>query len=304
MNEIWKFSSWLPDEIEPDLLAEHCDFANGDELLLAPLAIGKFASADFPVAQLRLTLEDFSVDCFSWQCFTLVSQKLRDAMALGPQDVQYLPVNASLSAPLPRSQNYMIMHVPAVEDVSDVNQSDYMGRNTPGDPNKWISVREIAIRQDAAPKHELFHDSFFRGYVLCTEALAVRVLQGRCTGVRFLDLKHFSIPEPIWLRTLQGIAEERWDHEQEKNAYEIDTSDPLISYKRRYKSPVAAAGPYARSARSLNRVKRSSKKSSMRVVAPWRCFSTITSARRWARSHFSSQVVCSLEPISGSRVFR
>jgi len=226
MNEIWKFDSWLPDEIGLDLLSEHCDFANGDEMFSAPLPIGKFASADFPAARLQLTLEDFSVDCFSWQYRTLVSQKLRDAMALSPQDVQYLPVDASLSAPLPQSKNYMIMHVPIIEDVSDVDQSDYMARNMPGDPNRWISAREIAIRQDADSKHELFHDRFFYGHVLCTEGLAVRVLQSRCTGVRFLDLKHFSIPEPIWLRTLRGIEEERWDHEQEKTLTKLIRAIP------------------------------------------------------------------------------
>ena len=226
MRQLWKFDSWLPDEIGLDLLSEHCDFANGDEMFSAPRSIGKFATADFPVAQLQLTLEDFSLDCFSWQSYKLVSQKLRDAMALGSQSVQYLPVDASLSVPLPKSKNYMIIHVPIIEDVSDVDQSDYMGRNTPGDPNKWISAREIAIRQDADPKHELFHDSFFYGHILCTEALAVRVLRSGCTGVRFLDLKHFSVPEPIWFRTLRGIEEERWDHEQEKNLTKLIRAIP------------------------------------------------------------------------------
>ena len=52
------------------------------------------------------------------------------------------------------------------------------------------------------------------------------------------------------------------------------------------------------------RVNRLSKKRSILSVAPWRCFATSNSARRWARSHFSIHLTCSAVPASGSRDLR
>jgi hypothetical protein len=216
MNTIWHFTPWLPRGIGMDRMVEHCAFANGEEMFRAHPAADKFAPDSFPTAQLKLTLEDFSVDCFFEQTYTLVSQELRNAMALGPQDVQYLPVDSSLSAPLPRSKNYMIMHVPIVENVSDIDRSDYSSESLPGSSKKLISAREVAIRRDADPKREIFRDKFFLGHVLCTERFAVKVLQSRCTGVRFLDLKYFSLKEPKRFRTLRGIEEEGWDYAKDE----------------------------------------------------------------------------------------
>src|SRR5579862_9343920 len=56
---------------------------------------------------------------------------MRHAMALGPSDIQYFDVNASESAPLPRSKNFRTMHVPVTEDVADLINSDYICRHLP-----------------------------------------------------------------------------------------------------------------------------------------------------------------------------
>lgn len=219
MNKIWWFTPCLSDEPGLDRLGRHCRLTVGDEMMPARPNAHESVSNSFPTARLELTLESFSLDCFYWvdckslQPYLFVSEDLRGAMALDARDVQYLPVDASLSAPLPRSKNYMIMHTPVVENVSDPDQSIYHG--TAGSPEKPILVKRIAIRRDANPKHDIFRDSFFPGFVFCTDALAVRVLQRQCTGLRFVDPCHITYP--IFFRSLRAGEEESRDTVQEES---------------------------------------------------------------------------------------
>jgi hypothetical protein len=224
MSDLWWFVAHLPDEPGLDRLGQYCRFVNDDELSRAWRGPREPLPSDFPTARLKITLESFSLDCFNWvttksRAFTLVSQDLRDSMALAPQDVQYLPVDASLSAPLPRSKNYMIMRVPVVENVSDPDRSIYQKNAADG----LKMPRRIAIRQDVKPTHELFRDNFF-GYLLCTERLALRVLQRRCSGVRFFDPEYLD--NPMRFRSLRGIEEETWDPVQEKYHTKLVQSIP------------------------------------------------------------------------------
>jgi hypothetical protein len=216
MSDIWRFTSWLPDEPGLDRLGEYCRFVNVDEMFRAWRNAKEPTPSDFPTAQLEITLESFSLDCFIWganaRAYVLASQDLRDA--IGPQDVEYLPVDSSLSAPLPRSKNYMIMRVRVVENIFDPDQSDYEIRNIVGLPKNFISAKRMAIRQDAKPTHEIFQDSFFPG-IFCTERFAARLLQSRCSGVRFYDPAYLNT-NPMYLRSLRGIEEETWDPVQEK----------------------------------------------------------------------------------------
>lgn len=223
MSDIWWFTPWLPDEPGLDRLGEYCSFTNADELARTRLAAHELAPSNFPTAGLQITLKTFALDCFVWpayapgegqQVFMLVSQDLRDAMALGPQDIEYLPVDASLSAPVPRAKNYMIMRVTVVENIFDADRSDYEIRNIVGLPKNFISAKRMAIRHDAKPTHEIFQDRFFPG-IYCTERFAARLLQSRCSGVRFYDPAYLDT-NPMYLRSLRGIEEETWDPVQEK----------------------------------------------------------------------------------------
>lgn len=212
MIGLWWFTRWLPKEPWLDRMGLQCRFTNAEELSCAWSKAGELAPANFPIARLELTIEKFSLDCFCWQAYTLVSQDLRDAMALGPRDVHYFPVDSSLSAPLPRSKNYMIMHIPVVEKVSDPDRSDYhytsVGGSEVGTFKKVMLADRIAMRREAKPKHELFSDSFFSGYLFCTEDFAVRVLKGEYSGMRFVDPGYMG--NPMRFRSLRGIEEERW----------------------------------------------------------------------------------------------
>ena len=222
MTGIWWFAPFLPDEPDMQRLGRHCRFTAGDELLRAgPL---QFSPGDSPAARLEITLECFSLDCFCWvdssslRPYMFVSQELREAMALDPGDVQYLPVDSSLSAPLPGAKNYMTMHVPA-EDISDRERSWYINKYMPNeegivdDSEEPITPTCIAIRRDADLKHDIFRDNFFSKFILCTDALALRVLQKHCSGIRFVDPA--SLYDPLRFRTLQGIKEESWIAEQD-----------------------------------------------------------------------------------------
>jgi hypothetical protein len=215
MNMFWLFVPWLPYEIEQEHFNGHCKFLNSAELFEARPLADKRAPSDFPTAKLQLALQEFDADCFSWEAYTLVSERMRDAMALGPSEVEYLDVDSSQSAPGPRSKNYKIMRVPIVEDVSDVEKSAYYTRQFPESSQMMVRASRIAIRPDAKPRHELFQDRFFTAYVFCTDALAVRVLKKGCTGMRFLDIEHLSVAEPKRFRTLRGLEEAgEWDPAQ------------------------------------------------------------------------------------------
>jgi hypothetical protein len=179
-----------------------------------------FSPIDFPTARLEIAIEEFSLDCFCWESYFLVSQDLRKAIALNTADVQYFPVDASLSAPLPRSKNYMIMRVPVCEDMSDVDRSDYYYLTTRGLEGVMLT-RHIAIKHGFEPKHEMFLDHFFGNRIFCTDKFAVRILQSRCTGIRFLNLGRYRsryLGSKTRFRSLRGLEEEtrdrnhKWSH--------------------------------------------------------------------------------------------
>jgi hypothetical protein len=70
-------------------------------------------------------------------------------------------------------------------------------------------AERISIRADVVPDYELFHDQFF-GELFCTDAMALRLLQFGCTGVRFIDPAHMT-GNRVRFRTLRGVEqEEEW----------------------------------------------------------------------------------------------
>jgi hypothetical protein len=158
--------------------------------------------------QIKFTAEDFDPDCFDWNGFTLVSEKMRHAMALGPSDIQYFDVDSSRASPLPQSRRYQIMHVPVTEDVSDPERSEYSLRHRPEGVELFGRPEAVAFRPDAEPTHEIFYDRFFK-VVFCTDEFALRVLRAGCTGILFLD----PVDLRGWgrFRTLRGLEESEWD---------------------------------------------------------------------------------------------
>lgn len=128
-------------------------------------------------------------------------------MALGPSTVRYFDVDASWSAPAARSKNYKIMAPLVEDDVLDWAPS--VEFFTP--PVIDSPARDLHLRPDAVPKHELFFDKNLSNHPLCADALARRVLEAGCTGMRFYELKSHFRPRRIF-RTLSGLEETLgWD---------------------------------------------------------------------------------------------
>lgn len=217
MKTFWMFMPWLPYHIGLDKLNKHCVFLNEMEMFQARPRGGQVATKKPPTAELKVTLEDFDIDCFTKIFFTLVSEQMRDAMALGPSDVQYFDVDASQSASLPQSKHYQIMHIPATEDVSDPQNSDYARQHrSDGSVVPSGIPLSVVFRADAEPTHEIFYDKFFR-VIYCTEELALRVLQAGCSGVRFFDPSCSTGGNSGRFRTVRGVEQEiKWDTSRKK----------------------------------------------------------------------------------------
>jgi len=172
--------------------------------------------------ELTMLREDFEDDYFTWGGVMFASEKLRDTMALDASVVNFVEVNDSKSAPLPRSKKYQIMLPLLEDDVSDRKRCRYSwqprrSRNYPqpverrrirakkGDVPPY--VYHIAIRPDFEPDCDLFYDSFFADTLFCTDALALRVLEAGCAGMSFVHPDGYRKGRPRVRRTLDGVEE-------------------------------------------------------------------------------------------------
>jgi hypothetical protein len=207
MKTFWRFVNWTWMLYRgEDRLFEHCTASYASEPSKEEPIPGRFVRDGLLAAKLTLTLENFDLDCFYWEGLTFVSEKMRHAMALGPSDIQYFDVDASESAPLPRSKNYRTMHVPVTEDVADPINSDYICRHRPDDSVVTDGMPlSVVFRRDAEPKHEIFYDKLFN-VIYCTDEFALRVLRAGCSGALFFDPSH-SGGDGARLRTLRGVEE-------------------------------------------------------------------------------------------------
>lgn len=213
MKRFWMFVYWGPYYGE-DRLVGHCTASRISQPSLeaepteegepSQEGPGRFLRDGLLAAKLALTLESFELDCFHWDGFTFVSEKMRHAMALGPSDIQYFDVDASESAPLTRSKNYRIIHVPVTEDVADLENSDYICRHRPNGSIVTTGMPlSLLFRGDAEPTHEIFYEKHFN-VIYCTDEFALRVLRAGCSGARFFDPSH-PFGNDIRLRTLRGV---------------------------------------------------------------------------------------------------
>ena len=210
MEAFWVVTPWFPHWGNWKPFWSGYEFSNAAEILPLLPAAGEFAGAALPIARLEFTREDFDDDCFQLGKFMFVSEEMRRAMALAPADIQYFDVDSRGSAPLPRSKRYQLMHVPAAEDVTDPERSDYKFRHRPEGDELWGAPDAVAFRPDAEPAHEIFYDRFFK-IALCADAFALRVLRAGRTGMRFLDPAQLNGSGSCY-RTLRGVGKaNEWD---------------------------------------------------------------------------------------------
>ena len=69
---------------------DYCDFLNPEEVLAAGFCGGQPREIPFPIAQLKLTRKDFDADCLTCRSYVLVSERMRNAMALDSSEVRLL----------------------------------------------------------------------------------------------------------------------------------------------------------------------------------------------------------------------
>jgi hypothetical protein len=204
------FVYWMPYKAQ-DKLPGHCTVLRTSKWSEEMPIAGRFVKQGLLAAKLKLTLKNFDRDCFYWDGFTFVSKKMRDAMALGPSDIQYFDVDTSESAPVPRSKSYKTMHVPVTEDVADLQNSDYLIEHHSDGSQGVGTLFSLVFRMDARPAHEIFHERSFK-YIYCTDEIALRVLQAGCSGAFFVDPCRWSGGGNLRFRSLRGLEEiVEWD---------------------------------------------------------------------------------------------
>lgn len=211
MKTFWMFVYWMSYHGNNGLFG-HCTVSRISKPAQEPQPsqegsiAGRFVRDGLLAAKLVLTLENFDLDCFYWNGFTFVSEKMRNAMALGPTDIQYFDVDTSESAPLPRSKNYRTMHVPVTEDVCDPKNSDYICRHHSDGAVVTSGMPFTAVfRRDAEPTHEIFYDQLFE-VIYCTDEFAQRILRAGCSGAFFFDPSR-PFGSDTRLRTQRGVEE-------------------------------------------------------------------------------------------------
>ena len=201
----------LPFHLTGHDMPNHCAFLNSTELSAVVLPKGQPPPNELPTAKLMLTLEDFDADCFMWNSYMMVSENMRRAMALGPSDIQYFNVDASQSAPLPRSKNYQIMHVPVTESMSDQKNLVYRPLKVPKRHVESRLASAVASGRSAELTHEIFYDRF-ADFIFCTDEFAVKIPQSVCSGMIFFDPFDFFADHRLHFRTLRGVEKEiDWD---------------------------------------------------------------------------------------------
>lgn len=185
MTRIWAFTPWFPYELDMVAFAKCLEILNGWDVFNARQPVGTMWT-NFPLVRLKMSSDGFDVDCFDWEGYIFVSEKLRQALALNLSAVQYLEVDSSQSHPIPNAKRYEILNVPVVEEIARGGG---------------------AVPPEAEPQHSLFFCQQSPGQLFCTDALAVRVLSAGCVGIRFLHPAHLGIARPSRYRTLRGVEE-------------------------------------------------------------------------------------------------
>ena len=177
-------------------------------------SLGRFVRDGSLAAKLTLTLENFDLDCFYWDGFTFVSEKMRQRNGAWP-----------LRHPIFRRRCKRVRPAAAIKKLSNHACSGDGGRRRSRRTRTMFAaiVRmvpssrpacplSLVFRRDAEPTHEIFYDKFFK-IIYCTDEFALRVLRAGCSGALFFDPSHPS-GNDIRLRTLRGVEKiAKWTRE-------------------------------------------------------------------------------------------
>ena len=145
---------------------------------------------NLPTPELEITVPDYAPDYLHVAGIQFASRRLRDAIALGPETVAWLPVELQNPSQKAADQDYRQMMVLNFVDILDrdrVTDYDRVGVTCiDGSKAERLLARQSYFRQNFNAPYELFNvrDSH---HVLATDSLATRVLKAGITDVGFTD---------------------------------------------------------------------------------------------------------------------
>lgn len=156
--------------------------------------------ADLPSPILYVEAPDLCVDFIpNYQGITVVSRRMRAAMALPDWAVSWVPIvidDRSTSAAT--AMGYQHLHIRASAQAFDLERSIYKGQwrpsakdGTPFLDFDHFGIQRFEVVEGFKPPADLFKDTIEPLPDLATDALAVRVLTAGCTNVVFEHLSSF-----------------------------------------------------------------------------------------------------------------
>ncbi|SOB88328.1 hypothetical protein SAMN06297144_3479 [Sphingomonas guangdongensis] len=146
-----------------------------------------------PPIELLLSRPGLAPDYFLWSGYSFASAALREVLALPPEVVRYLPVDARHSTPDVIAQDYRNMTPVQVRPLIDLRQTAHervpMQRRdgSIGEGVLLTPERRQYWRDDFAADVPLFRAAHSQA-IIAGDALAERVLAAGMTGVAFQDV--------------------------------------------------------------------------------------------------------------------
>ncbi|MCW3474315.1 imm11 family protein [Limobrevibacterium gyesilva] len=169
----------------------------------------------YPLARLGLPSKGFAPDYFEFGSYHFCSCRLRDAMALPDDVVQYIPIELTSGGEAVRVQDYRLLRVVAMQPALDLDRSECkvveLINQVTGQPFKVLrSIDRFALLDGLAPRTEVFRIEEICTSILVVDAFAERVLRAGCTGMEFKAADNMQSGKRVErYRTADGIAERR-----------------------------------------------------------------------------------------------
>ncbi|WP_284943944.1 imm11 family protein [Acidisoma cladoniae] len=185
-------------------LAEKSKILSSDDIPLPPR---------FPKLTLILPEKRFAPDFFTQADYQFCSEKLRNLLDQPEHVVQFVPINFFAGGDEARAKNYTCMRVIANQPAVDIYRSDcdvaefinpITGERSanPRFPNRFALLEGLEART------EVFRIDESSTRILVTDAVAERVVRGRCTGIEFADPEDLQYTDkPKRYRGPKGVVE-------------------------------------------------------------------------------------------------
>jgi hypothetical protein len=172
---------------------------------------GPISFAALPLVQLVVDCPDFAPDYFVWGGLSFVSAALREALALAPGVVEYLPVDASRSRPEVIARDYRVMSPLFVRSLIDLKHTAHervpvqRADGSIGEEVLLTPERRQYWRTDFEADVPLFRAAH-SGAIVADDAVAGRVLAAGATGVAFQDVTSDRAQSELVLKALETSA--------------------------------------------------------------------------------------------------